>query len=407
MTFLSPWAPSQATTLSLEGLNLEGRAALSAFQLAPDRLHLNHGSYGAVPRVVQEQQDRIRAHVERDPTSFFGEELPAALRGMAQSVAARFGGKGDDWVFCENATAAVNGILASFPIAPGDEMVTTSHAYGAVLKAMREWAKRKGAHVTVVELPAIAESDDAIVEAIAAAFGPKSRLLVIDHITSATATVLPVKRIVERARAAGVAVLVDGAHAPGQVLLDAPSFGADWYTGNAHKWLFAPRGCGLLWTAPERQAETFPAVLSHGTDAGYRAAFDWIGTRDVSPWLCFAAGAAFHDSIPGLMDRNRLLAAEGAAILCEGLGAICAAPPQMRGAMASILLKDSPVVSTASGEFRKALARDYAIIVPVSHFADRLWLRVSAQIYNGIDDYRRCLSACLELRSGRFAQHFR
>jgi len=272
---------------------------------------------------------------------------------------------------------------------------------------MRVWAERKGARLVIAELPAISESDDQIVERIAGALGPRCRLLVVDHITSATATVLPVRRIAEAAHRAGIAVLVDGAHAPGQVELDVTAIGADWYTGNAHKWLFAPKGCGLLWTTPNGQAETLPAVLSHGTGAGYLHAFDWIGTRDVTPWLSFAAAAQAHDSFPGLIARNRTLAEQGAAILLEKLGARAAAPPHMRAAMAAVVLKDSVSDSKIAPEFRRALAEKYKIIAPVYEFGGNLWLRISAQIYNESDDYQRCAAACLALREGLFSEFFR
>jgi isopenicillin-N epimerase len=396
MTSPSPWDRSRNTEFA-------------AFQLTPDRLHLNHGSYGAVPHSVQAEQERWRKHIESDPTWFFQAEMPALLRASAGHVAARFGGEGKDWVFCENATGAVNGVLASLALQPGDEIVTTSHVYGAVLKAMRLCAARRGAQLVIAELPAISQSDEAIVEAIARSFTPRTRLLIVDHITSATATVFPVAEIVRRAKAAGIAVLIDGAHVPGQLPLDVPSIGADWYTGNAHKWLFAPRGCGILWTAPARQAETRPPVLSHGTEAGYTEAFDWIGTRDITPWLVFEVAGQAHDSFGGveLMARNRRLAAEGAAILTEGLETVCAAPPQMRGAMATILLKDSCNDPALQAAFRKALWEEYRVIVPVSLFGGKLWFRVSAQAYNEPDDYQACLKACLELRSGRFAGDFR
>lgn len=405
MTSPSPWDLSPGITEP----NLAGHAALQAFQLAPDRIHLNHGSFGAVPLSVRAVQDRIRAHVESDPTTFFKVELPPALRAMAGKVAARFGGAGEDWVFCENATSAVNGILASFPLKPGDEMVTTSHVYGAVMRTMRVWAARHDARLVIADLPAISQSDAAVVEAIAQAFTPRTRLLVVDHITSATATAFPVQRIVARARAAGIAVLVDGAHATGQIALDVPAIGADWYTANAHKWLFAPRGCGLLWTAPDRQRQTLPAVLSHGAEFGYLPAFDWIGTRDVSPFLSFEAGAQAFDSFGGseLIARNRALAEAGAAILTEGLSTCCTAPIAMRGAMATILLKnkaDDPALATA---FQRALAEKAKVIVPVSHFMGGITFRISAQVYNALDDYRRCLQAVLELRDGIFRADFR
>jgi isopenicillin-N epimerase len=394
MTSHSPWDRSPSIRNSRQG-----HAALADFQLAPDRLHLNHGSYGAVPRAVQAEQDRLRAHIERDATSFFQDELPGALRAMAAEAAARFGGAGEDWVFCENATSAINGVLASFPLKPGDEIVTTSHAYGAVLKAMRIWAARRGVRLTVIDLPAIARNDDEIVERVSAGLGERSRLLVVDHITSATATVLPVARIAQMARRSGIAVLVDGAHAPGQIALDVPAIGADWYTGNAHKWLFAPKGCGLLWTAPGRQSLTLPAILSHGAEAGYGPAFDWIGTRDVTPWLCFAAAAEAHDSFggAGLIARNLGLAEQGAAIFEAALGARPAAPAEMRAAMAAMMLRESVNAPEEPAAFRRALAGKYRVIAPVYAFAGALWLRISAQIYNEPDDYRRCAAACLEL----------
>jgi isopenicillin-N epimerase len=368
---------------------------LAQFELAPELVHLNHGSFGALPRTVAAEQERWRQQIERDPTSFFTFELPGLLRQAAGEVASRFGGCGDDWVFCENATSAINGVLAGLSLEQGDEIVTTSHAYGAVLKAMRAWAGRRGAVVAVADLPVYLQNDDQVVEAVSAALGPHTRLLIVDHITSATAMILPVRRIVELAHKTGIPVLVDGAHAPGQLALDVPSVGADWYTGNAHKWLFAPRGCGLLWTHPARQKETLPAILSHGTDGGYTAAFDWIGTRDPTPWLCFEAGAKAHDSFGGaeLMERNRLLALAGAEVLSDSLDVIASAPPRMRPAMAALSFGEAPADARVATALRRTLVQDYGVVVPVHVFAGKIWLRISAQIYNQIDDYHRCAEA--------------
>lgn len=373
-----------------------GAAVFDDFELAPDVVHLNHGSYGALPRAVAAEQERWRARIERDPTTFLTYELPDLLRGMAGHVARRFGGAAADWVFCENATSAINGVLASRRLEPGDEIVTTSHAYGAVSKAMRAWADRRGASSLVIaNLPGHIGCDDDVVAAVAAVLGPRCKLLIVDHITSATAIILPVRRLVDLAHREGVAVLVDGAHAPGQIPLDVPSIGADWYTGNAHKWLFAPRGCGLLWTAPARQSGTFPAVLSHGTEDGYTAAFDWIGTRDVTPWLCFEAGAKAHEGFGGdlLIERNRLLAEEGANLLAREFNAVAAAPSSMRAAMAALVFEGMPGDSALAASLRKVLIREHGIVLPVHAFGGNLWLRISAQIYNRIEDYRRCVEA--------------
>ncbi|HEY2444235.1 MAG TPA: aminotransferase class V-fold PLP-dependent enzyme [Rhizomicrobium sp.] len=370
-----------------------------AFELSPDTLHLNHGSYGAVPRAVRLEQQRLRAAIERNPTGYFHEEFPGAMREMAGRVARRFGGHGDEWVFCENATAAVSGILHSLPLASGDEILTTSHAYGAVLKAMSLVAQRRGAILRVAGLPPLLQHDDEAVNAIGRSLGPRTRLLVIDHITSATATILPVQRIVELAHANEVPVLIDGAHAPGQIALDVPAIGADWYTGNAHKWMFAPRGCGLLWTTPARQESTRPAVLSHGTEQNYTAAFDWIGTRDPTPWLSFETAARVHDDFGGadLMARNRALAAEGARMIAEELRFSVAGTPGTRAAMAAFIIDEHGGPPERADALRRKLSADHRIMVPVSLFEGRLWLRISAQIYNGPEDYERLIEACRAL----------
>ncbi len=361
---------------------LEGQAARAEFALDPDRIHLNHGAFGAVPRSVRAAQDRWRDEWERDPTAFFVDVMPKALRRAAGDVAQRFGGAAEDWVFAENATQAIGGILASLALEPGDAILTTSHAYGAVAKAMRRWASRRGAEFHAAELPTFLSGDDEVIAAVAAAFTPRTRLLVIDHIVSRLACIFPVAEIVRKARERGIAVLVDGAHAPGQIPLDVPSLGADWYTGNAHKWFFAPRGCGLLWTAPHRQAETRPAVLSWGSDEGYTQAFDWIGTRDVSPWLAFETAAAAHDRFggPALMARNRALAADAA----EMLGFPATAPAAMRAAMAALALPACPM---APEILQARLSREFALSVPAYALQDRVFVRISAQTYNVPADY--------------------
>jgi len=384
----SPLALSQNIRLPKEG-----RSVLPEFELAPDLVHLNHGSYGALPRCVLAEQQRWRTRIERDPTGFFQDEYPDAVRRSAAVAASCFGGDGHDWVFCENATFAVNSVLASLALEPGDEILATSHGYGAVLKAMAVWAKRRQAMLRIASLPACVESQDQVVDLVVQCFTDRTRLLVIDHITSPTAAVLPVKRIAAEAKRAGIAVLVDGAHGPGQIPLNVRDIGADWYTGNAHKWFFAPRGCGLLWTTAERQNQTFPAVLSHGTDRGYVAAFDWVGTRDVTPWLCLGGAAATHESFGGasLMARNRNFAVSAADIVGRALNAEASAPAGMRASMVSLRVGKGTVPEAASS-LRKAL-HESRIVVPVSYLEGNLYVRLSAQIYNEMSDYERCAEA--------------
>jgi len=261
-----------------------------------------------------------------------------------------------------------------------------------VVKAMRLWAQRSGTHLRIAELPVILEGEQQVVEAIAAAFTGRTRLLVIDHITSPTAAVFPIAEIIRAARTAGIAVFVDGAHAPGQINLDVPALGADWYTGNAHKWFFAPRGCGLLWTAPARQESTRPAVPSHGSDKSYTEAFDWIGTRDVTPWLSLGAAEQAYEEFGGetLMARNRQLAAEAGEVVMAAVGGTPSTPSCMRAAMAVLCFRGKPD-GLSDGHLKiRASLREQGVVVAANMLNGFLCLRLSAQIYNSASDYQRC-----------------
>ena len=247
-----------------------GAAIRPEFQLEAGGIFLNNGSYGATPRVVARAQDAWRARLEAQPVRFMKREMPAALRAAAAELAAFVGAEGDDLVFVENVTAAAN------------EILTTSHAYPAVRNVLGYVAGRAGARLVEAPVPYPVADDDAVVAAVAGAITPHTRLAVLDHITSPTAVVFPIARLARLCRDNGVPLLVDGAHGPGMVALDVPAIGCDWYTGNAHKWLFAGKGCGFLWSDPARQDAVHPAVISNNFGTGYLNEFDWIGTRDPS-----------------------------------------------------------------------------------------------------------------------------
>jgi isopenicillin-N epimerase len=264
--------------------------------------------------VLTAQQDWQR-RMEAQPGRFFRAILPAALRHAAGQLGAFLGADGNDLAFVENTTVGCNAVLRSLELGAGDEILVLTHGYGAVRNAARYVAERAGARVTEAAVPFPRPDADAIVASVAAALTPRTKLAVIDHITSGSALVLPLERIVTACHAAGVPVLVDGAHGPGQVTLDLPSLGADWYVGNCHKWLCAAKGSAFLWAAPSRQAGLHPVTISHGFGAGFLAEFDWTGTRDCSAWLSVGAAIDFHARLGGaaLRARNVGLAAEGAA----------------------------------------------------------------------------------------------
>jgi isopenicillin-N epimerase len=223
-----------------------GAAIRHEWNLDPAFLTVNHGSFGATPRVVLAAEAAWRRRMEAQPTRFFAHELPAALRGAAARLAGFLGARGEDLVFVENATSGCNAVLRSLTFAPGDEILVLDHGYGAVVKAARHAAARAGARVVEAAIPFPGTDDDRVVASVTAALTPCTRLAVLDHVTSASALVLPLARMAASCHAAGVPVLADGAHAPGNIDLDVPAIGADWYAGNCHKWLCAPKGCGFL-----------------------------------------------------------------------------------------------------------------------------------------------------------------
>lgn len=372
------------------------------FALDPRVSHLNHGSFGAVPREVEQAAATWRARADANPNRFFRDEIGPALAAARGLAADRLGGRAEDWVFVENATQGINAIVASLGLKAGDVIATTSQAYGAVLNCLRHHAARTGAELVVVPLAVPAEGPDAVAAAWAAGLPPRVRLAVLDQIVSQTALVLPLDRLIPAARGAGAQVLVDGAHGPGQVALDVPALGADWFVGNAHKWLFAARGTALLWAAPDRQQDLHPTSISHGLGQGYAAEFAWTGTRDFSAWAALDAAVAFHDRLggPALMDRNRAMALGAAARLTAAWGEIAAAPPEMTAAMATIRLprglRGGPETAEA---VRRHLSAVHRIEVPLWSENGRLWLRVSAQAYNTDGEYDRLAEAVLALAS--------
>ena len=369
-----------------------GAAARGEWPLDPAIAYLNHGGFGVTPNEVLAAQAEWRARMERNPLRFMSVELPAAQRAAASVLAAHFGARGDDLAFIANATAGVNAVLRSLDFRPRDEILLTSFGYGAVAKAARYVAGRSGAKI--VEVPVALPLDDmaAVTAAVAAHLGPRTRLAIFDHVASSSALVLPVAELTRLARSAGARVLIDGAHAPGQVPLDLPAIGADWYVGNCHKWLMAPRGCGFLWAPPERQALVHPLTISHGYGAGFLAEFDWTGTRDPTPFLAVPAAIACHQRLGGaaLMARNNALAREAARLLAAAWGTETGRPESAFAAMAMVRLPLADAKMAEEGiALQRQLSDERGIEVAVIAQVGPLWVRISAQAYNELADYER------------------
>jgi isopenicillin-N epimerase len=371
-----------------------GHARRTDFLLAEGVDHLNHGSFGATPRLVLVAAAEWRRRMEADPTTFFRRDLVPGLRAAAGHVAAFLGGRGEDWAFVENATAGLNAIIASLAptIGPGDEVLCLSQVYNAIGNALHYYAERAGARVVTVEVPVPFIDPSPLLVALAKAIGPRTRLAVFDHITSAGAVVLPVCEMAALCRGRGVPVAVDGAHAPGQIALDVPALGVDWYVGNLHKWAFAARGTGVLWCAPERRKRLHPTSISHALGAGFPDEFDYTGTRDNAPWLAVPAALGYIAGLgaEAMRAHNAALARDAGALLTEEWGSEAAAAPEFCAAMMSVRL---PGATAGDREAARRLAArlrdDHNITAGVMVLDGGIWLRVSAQIYNQIEDYRR------------------
>jgi len=378
-----------------------GPAVRGEWTLDPDFLTLNHGSYGATPRVVLAAQDAWRARMEAQTSRFFRRDLPPALRAAAGALAAFLGAEGQDLAFVENATTGCNAVLRGLRLAPNDEVVMLSHVYGAVRNTIRYVTERAGARIVEAAIPFPRPLPDDIVAAVAAALTPRTRIAVIDHITSASALVLPIAHIVAACHAHGVPVLVDGAHGPGHVDINLPAINADWYTGNCHKWLNAPKGCAFLWARRDRQHDLHPTTISHGFNTGFLAEFDWTGTWDPSACLSVTAALDFHARLggPALRTRNAELAFEAATLVAARLGTETGGGNEVSGAMGLVRLP-GPATAERAGTIRERLL-DLGTDTPVHALpgrdADALWLRLSAQAYNDLDDYKRLAELAAEV----------
>jgi len=296
-------------------------------------------------------------------------------------------------------------VLRSFVLMPGDEVVTTSHAYGAVRRTLEFVTERAGARLVYADLPyPIADKNQAL-DALQRALSARTRLAVLDHVTSQTAIRLPLGRMVAVCAERGVKVMIDGAHGPGQVPVDLDALeelGVHYYVGSGHKWLGTPRGTGFLWTAQRRQAGLRPTIISHFIDDGYTAAFDWPGTRDFTPWLCLPEALAFRARFtePAIDSYCRSLAMEGAGILAEAWGVKRMVPNAMMGFMTSVPF---PVAGKRSAQQAEAVwraFRDRGLEPAVHVFEGRILVRASAFVYSTLADFEALAAAGKDILAG-------
>lgn len=372
---------------------------------------LNHGSFGSCPRVVLEFQARVRERLEQQPVRFFVREFEGLWDEARRALADFVGAPPDELVFVPNATTGVNTVLQSIELQPGDELLVTDQEYNACRNALNHAAARSGAIVVVAQVPFPLAGPSDVVSAIEAKVTPRTRLALVDHVTSQTGMVMPVQEVVRSLARRGVDVLVDGAHAPGMVALDLEALGAAYYTGNCHKWICAPKGAAFLHVRLDRQEAIRPLVISHGANSPrtdrsrFLIEFGWMGTGDPTAWLSVPEALRVMEAmLPGgwasVRARNRALALAGRRVLCETLGIQPPCPDAMIGSLAAVPLPDASAASPSRSPLYLDPLQDWLwdrerIEVPIVPWPapPRRLLRISAQLYNALPQYRKLANA--------------
>jgi isopenicillin-N epimerase len=377
--------------------------------LDPAITFLNHGSFGAAPRVVLEKQSELREQLEREPVRFMVRELEPLLDDARAALAEFVGAEPASIAFVPNATAGINAVLRSLDLDRHDELLVSTHEYNASRNALDYVAGLAGAKVVPVEVPFPLQSSDEVVERIMERVTDRTRLLLIDHVTSQTGLIFPIAQVIDELKTRGIDTLVDGAHAPGMFPLDLDALGAAYYTANLHKWICAPKGAAFLYVRANRRLGIRPVVISHGANATrtdrsrFHLEFDWPGTYDPTAWLSVPTALQFMSTIvdggwPEVMRRNHELALRARDLLCASLGIDHPAPDDMLGSMAAVPLPDGTAQEApwlVGDPLQDALLFEHDIEVPINiwPYPPKRVLRVSAQLYNSIDEYEKLAAA--------------
>ena len=372
--------------------------------LEEDRVFLNHGSFGATPTAVREEQRKWQDLMENEPVRFFEDLMPGILQTTREKLASFLSCDADDLALVENATSGVNTVFRSLQFAPGDEILVPDHAYQACRNTIDFVAQRWGAKVVTVNIPFPINDPQQAVDAIMGGVTDQTRLAMIDTVTSPTGLLMPFEQLVSMLEGRGVEVMLDAAHGIGMVPLNLNELGASYTTSNCHKWLCAPKGSAFLHVRKDKQAAIHPLTISHGMTfplgdtTRFRHEFDWTGTRDMSAHCALPAAIdhladVLEGGWPSIMEHNHELALQGRDILCEALGLEKPCPDEMVACIATLILpsenKSGGIPLHEPDPLHVILSEKYGIQIPVWSWPSPQgrFIRISAQLYNSEEEY--------------------
>lgn len=383
--------------------------------LDPEITFLSHGAFGACPRVVLEVQNEWRARVERGPVQFLVRKMEVPMDAARATLAEFVGVDTEDLVFIPNATTGVNTVLRSLRFEPGDELLTTNHEYNACRNALNFIAEQSGARVVVAEIPFPFSNAEQIIAPILERVTPRTRLVLVDHVTSQTGLVLPIAKLISELTARGVDTLIDGSHAPGMLALNIKQLQPTYYSANCHKWLCAPKGAAFLYVRRDKQRLIRPLTISHGANSArtdrsrFLIEFGWTGTGDPSAYLSVPEAIHFLGSRvpcgwPEVMSRNRALALAARKVLCSALGISEPCPPEFIGSVAAVPLPEAssqdawPRLPWNEYPLQDRLRTKHRIEVPVISWPapPKRVVRISAQLYNSLPQYELLAKALVQ-----------
>jgi len=382
------------------------------FLINPNVIFLNHGSFGATPKPVFREYQRWQRELEEQPVEFLGRRFTHLMAESRAALGKYLGTHGDNLVYTQNVTISLNIVARSLELGPGDEVLSTDHEYGAIDRTWRFLSRERGFRYINQRISTPIKSEESFVENFWQGVNSRTRVIAISHITSPTAIIFPIKEVIQRARAAGIITVIDGAHVPGQIPLHLDSLGADFYGGNLHKWLCAPKGSGFLYARPERQHMVKPLVVSWGyeseTPSGSKFIDEqeWWGTRDVAAFLAVPAAIEFLEKHywHQVQEECHTLARDAQSGICELTG-LSSLYPQADGlrsisgqAWFGQMITAPLPVDTDTVVLKTRLYDEYCIEVPLVDWNGNKLIRVSVQGYNtrrDIDKLCRALSVLL------------